>query len=59
MGEVKIEIKSEKELKKLVEKSGFKVRKIGFLSRGRFRKANIYLVAEKVASRPCSSTDRT
>lgn len=38
---------SQKELKKLVRETRFKVKDIGFFSRGRIKKANIYLVAEK------------
>jgi len=36
-----------KELEKLAERAGFKIKESGFLSRGRSEKANIYLVAEK------------
>lgn len=36
-----------KELERLVEKAGFRVKEIGFLARGKSEKANIYLVAEK------------
>lgn len=36
-----------RELEKLVEKAGFRIKEIGFLSRGRSKKANIYLVVEK------------
>ncbi len=36
-----------KELEKLVEKAGFRIKEIGFLPRGKLKKANIYLVAEK------------
>ena len=37
-----------RELEKLIEKTGFKVKEMGFLARGRHKKANIYLVAEKI-----------
>mgnify|MGYP001336657117 CR=1 FL=1 len=36
-----------KELEKLIKKTGFYIRDIGFFSRGKNKKANIYLVAEK------------
>jgi len=36
-----------KELKELVKKAGFRIKEIGFLSRGKTKEANIYLVAEK------------
>ena len=37
-----------KELERLVEKAGFRVKEIGFLARGKSKRANIYLVAEKM-----------
>jgi len=36
-----------RELEKLTEKAGFKIKETGFLPRGKSKKANIYLVAEK------------
>lgn len=38
-----------KELEELIEKAGFRVKEIGYLARGRAKKANLYLVAEKAA----------
>jgi len=38
---------TKKELIGLVEKAGFKIKEAGFLARGRAKKANIYLVAER------------
>lgn len=36
-----------RELEKLAEKAGFKIEEAGFLDRGKSKKANIYLIAEK------------
>lgn len=38
---------SQRELRKLVKETEFKIKEIGFLSRGRIEKANIYLIAKK------------
>jgi len=38
---------NKRELEKLTEKAGFKLKESGFLSRGKSKKINIYLIAEK------------